>query len=159
MVAIENAFATLNWKIQLPGEEEESSSAQISDYLTDSEWNEYWPMMWRHRIWRMEQWKQEDGRKRHHNSLTDKAEQEQRREIIRRAEELQKWESDEMEEAQWEEAARQLMSEAEKLPGQRQEKIRCNKCGKKRIVLNQQNLERECKEIGRNCMEPTDAGT
>ena len=60
-------------------------------------------------------------------SLTKKAEQEQRREIIRRAEELQEQEIDTEEEAQWEEAVRQLLKEAEGLPGQKQEKMKCKK--------------------------------
>ena len=60
MVAVENALATLKWKVQMPGEEERINGEQISDYLTDSERNEYWPTMWRNRIWRTGQWKQED---------------------------------------------------------------------------------------------------
>jgi hypothetical protein len=158
MVATENALATLNWKIQMPGEGKEESSAQIADYLTDSERNEYWPVMWRHRIWRTEQWKQEDGRQRHHNLLANKAEREQRREIIRKAKELQEWEGDETEEEQWEEEVKQLLREAEGLPGQRLERMRCKKCGRDRIVMNQQNIERECKEIGRDCAELPDIG-
>ena len=72
MVATENALATLNWKVQMPGEGKEESIVQIADYLADSERNEYWPVMWRHGIWRTEQWKQEDGRQRHHNLLAIK---------------------------------------------------------------------------------------
>ena len=90
--------------------------------------------------------------------LIDRAEQEQGREIIRKAMGLQEFEIDETEAAQGEEEIRQLQSEAVKLPGQRQEKIRCRKCGKDRIVLNQQNTGRECKEIGRNCAELPDIG-
>ena len=89
MVAVKNALATLKWKVQMPGEEERINGEQISDYLTDSERNEYWPTMWRNRIWRTGQWKQEDERNPHLLSLSVKKEQELRREIIQRAKELQ----------------------------------------------------------------------
>ena len=90
--------------------------------------------------------------------MSVKQEQEQRREIIRRAKELQEREIEEEEEEQWEEAVRQVLEEAEGLPGQKQEKMQCKKCGKERIVMNRQNRERECEEIGRKCAELTDAG-
>ena len=103
----------------------ETNGEQISDYLTDSERNEHWPTMWRNRIWRTEQWKQEDERKRHPLSMSVKQEQEQRREIIRRAKEHQEREIEEGEEEQWEEAVRQVLEEAEGLTGQKQEKMQC----------------------------------
>ena len=118
MVAIENALATLQWKVQMPGVEGKTNSEQISDYLTDAERNEHWPTMWRHRIWRTEQWKQEDKRERSHHSLTVKKEQEQRKELIRRAVELQELDIGEDEERHWEEAVQQILKEAEGLPGQ-----------------------------------------
>ena len=158
MVAIENALATLQWKVQMLGEEGKTNSEQISDYLTDAEQNEHWPTMWRHRVWRTEQWKQEDKRERSHTSITAKREQEQRRELIRRAVELQELEIGEDEKKDWEEAVQQILREAEGLPGQGKEKTKCTECGKGRIVLNQQNESRKCEEIGRRCMEPADEG-
>lgn len=62
------------------------------------------------------------------------------------------------EEAEWAETVKQLIKEASNLPGQREESIQCKRCGKERIVLNQQNWERECKELGRDCREPADTG-
>ena len=41
---------------------------------------------------------------------------------------------------------------------QEDERNRRKKCGKERIILNKQNQERECEEIGRRCAEPTDTG-
>lgn len=100
--------------------------------------------MWRHRIWRTGQWKQEDGLQRQWSSTTEKEEQELRLEIIKRAEELHEWEDFEGGESEWEETVKQLIQEASNLPGQREESVQCKRCGKERLVLNQQNWERQC---------------
>ena len=69
----------MGWSIQIPGQNEEGNNRQISDYLADEERNKFWPIMWKHKTWRTEQWEKADR-----NPIPSKAIREQRSNSTRR---------------------------------------------------------------------------